>query len=60
MVAAWINAETGVGPAIASGSHRYKGNCADFPIAPINSMTAINVAVDSRTWFDAAMSRISA
>src|SRR5947209_6497576 len=25
IVAAWINAETGVGPAIASGSHTYRG-----------------------------------
>ena len=30
MVAAWIRAETGVGPSIASGSQTYSGNCADF------------------------------
>ena len=34
IVAAWINALTGVGPSIASGSHTCSGNCADFPIAP--------------------------
>ena len=34
MVAAWINAETGVGPSIASGSHTCSGNCADLPTAP--------------------------
>src|SRR5215510_11662135 len=37
MVAAWISAETGVGPSIASGSHVYSGICADFPVAPMNS-----------------------
>lgn len=36
IVAAWIRAETGVGPSIASGNHVCKPNCADFPIAPIN------------------------
>jgi len=37
IVAAWIKAETGVGPSIASGNHVCKPNCADFPIAPINN-----------------------
>jgi len=36
IVAACINAETGVGPSIASGSHMCKPSCADLPIAPIN------------------------
>ncbi len=36
IVAAWISALTGVGPAIASGSHTYSGICADFPVAPMN------------------------
>ena len=40
MVAAWIRAETGVGPAIASGSHTCSGNCADLPTAPPNSRIA--------------------
>ena len=30
MVAAWIRAETGVGPSIASGSQMYNGICARF------------------------------
>src|SRR5215469_622420 len=36
MVAAWISADTGVGPSIASGSQTYNGNCADLPQAPTN------------------------
>ena len=36
IVAAWINAETGVGPSIASGSQVCRKSCADLPIAPIN------------------------
>ena len=42
IVAAWISALTGVGPAMASGSHTYKGSCADFPIAPTKSSVPIN------------------
>jgi hypothetical protein len=34
MVAAWISADTGVGPAIASPSQLCSGNCADLPHAP--------------------------
>ena len=37
IVAAWISAETGVGPSIASGSQVCRPICADFPIAPTNS-----------------------
>src|SRR5439155_26325660 len=36
IVAAWISAETGVGPSIASGSQVWSPSCADFPIAPTN------------------------
>ena len=43
MVAAWINADTGVGPAIASGSQVYKGICALLPMAPINKNKVIAV-----------------
>ena len=46
MVAAWIRAETGVGPAIASGSHVYNGICALFPIAPTKSKIVISVNVE--------------
>ena len=46
MVAAWIRAETGVGPSIASGSHVCRKNCADLPIAPINSSTQARSSAD--------------
>jgi NADH-quinone oxidoreductase subunit L len=36
MVAAWIKADTGVGPSMASGSQVCNPNWADFPIAPKN------------------------
>src|SRR3546814_13924452 len=32
IVAAWISAETGVGPSIASGSQVWRPNCADLQI----------------------------
>jgi hypothetical protein len=34
IVAAWIRAETGVGPSMASGSQVWSGSCADFAKAP--------------------------
>ena len=43
MVAACINAETGVGPAIASGSQVNNGICALLPIAPTNNNNVIPV-----------------
>jgi len=36
MVAAWISADTGVGPSIASGSHVWRPTWADLPTAPTN------------------------
>ncbi len=45
IVAAWIRADTGVGPAMASGNQTNSGNCADLPMAPMNSSTAMAVAV---------------
>ena len=33
-VAAWIKADTGVGPSIASGNQPCNPNCADLPITP--------------------------
>jgi len=36
IVAAWIKAETGVGPSIASGNHVCNPICADLPTAPKN------------------------
>ncbi len=47
IVAAWIRAETGVGPSIAFASHVCSGNCADFPIAPIKSKIAAHVSTES-------------
>ena len=37
MVAAWMRAETGVGPSMASGSQVCSRNCADLPMAPMKS-----------------------
>ena len=48
IVAAWMSAETGVGPSIASGSQTCSGNCALLPIAPTNSSSAMAVTVDRR------------
>ena len=45
IVAAWMSADTGVGPAIASGSHTNRGSWALLPTAPTKSITAIAVAV---------------
>ena len=44
MVAAWISAETGVGPSMASGSQVCSRNCADFPMAPMNSSKQMSVS----------------
>src|SRR5438876_5080950 len=49
IVAAWISAETGVGPSIASGSQTCSGNCADFPAAPAKSPSANNVRSEEHT-----------
>ncbi len=44
IVAAWISADTGVGPAIASGSQTCSGICADLPVAPTNSSNPTRLA----------------
>ena len=49
IVAAWIRAETGVGPSIASGSQTWRGNWALLPQAPRNSSNAIPVNVPTAT-----------
>src|SRR6478672_6323739 len=46
MVAAWMRAETGVGPSIASGSQVCRGTCADLPIAPMKRQMQISVGID--------------
>src|ERR1700704_2175988 len=43
MVAAWINAEIGVGPSMESGSQICSGTCADLPMAPINRQMQVTV-----------------
>ena len=45
IVAAWISAETGVGPSMASGSQTYSGICADLPVAPMKSSSVIRDSV---------------
>src|SRR6185437_14357835 len=44
IVAAWMRADTGVGPAMASGSHTYSGICADLPQHPSSKNRVIAVA----------------
>ncbi len=48
MVAAWISAETGVGPSIASGSQVCRPSWADLPQAPMNRRMQIKVIVSTR------------
>src|ERR1044072_1336319 len=43
MVAACINADTGVGPSMASGNQICKGNMADLPAPPINTNTSAHL-----------------
>ena len=43
IVAAWMSAEVGVGPSIASSSQTWSGNCPDFPIGPMKSSRPITV-----------------
>ncbi len=50
MVAAWMSAETGVGPSMASGSQTYKGSWADLPQAPTNNKRAAAVRTGSPIW----------
>ena len=51
IVAAWIRAETGVGPAMASASQTCKGNCALLPRKPhiIKSPIAVE-AFEGSVW----------
>ena len=49
MVAAWMSAETGVGPSIASASHGYSGIWADLPTAPPNNSSPMATSEGSPT-----------
>ncbi len=44
MVAAWINAETGVGPSMASGNQLKSGIWALLPVAASNRASTVSVA----------------
>ena len=46
MVAAWIRAETGVGPSMASGNQMCNGNMADLPAPPIKISTIAQVMAE--------------
>ena len=52
MVAAWIRADAGVGPSMASMSQSWKGICADFPSTPMTrAVMATSVArLPSACW----------
>ncbi len=54
MVAAWIRAETGVGPSIASGSQTWSGNWALLPTAPQRISSAIAICQPCGTVSNAA------
>ncbi len=47
MVAAWIRAETGVGPSMASGSQVWSGSWADLAKAPTSSSRQMATTVPS-------------
>ena len=49
MVAAWMRAETGVGPSMASGSQLNSGICADLPEAASSRARTISVAVNEES-----------
>ena len=46
MVAAWINAETGVGPSMASGNQMCSGNMADLPAPPMNISAIAQLSIE--------------
>ena len=50
IVAAWMSADTGVGPAMASGSQVRSGICADLPVHPTKNNTPVKVrSVNTRS-----------
>ena len=66
MVAAWISADTGVGPSMASSSQVCSGNCADFPQAASRSSSPIAVItpceapeVSSETWSNEVVPKVT-
>ncbi len=58
IVAAWMRADTGVGPSIASGSQTWSGNWALLPIAPMktsNATTTSGIGFASPWWIRDSM-----
>src|ERR1035438_3298072 len=53
MVAAWINAEIGVGPSMESGSQMCRGTCADLPMASEDLQSIVVVGIVRRRHDDA-------
>ena len=49
MVAAWISADTGVGPSMASGSQVCRKNWALLPMAPMNSRKQA-ISISGKVW----------
>lgn len=60
MVAAWMRAETGVGPSIASPSQDCSGTWADLPHAASSSIRAMPVSVAPPPWCSSAAFRTGA
>ena len=52
IVAAWMSAEAGVGPSIASVSQSWNGICADLPSTPMTSAVSPKVTTGdgARSW----------
>ena len=50
IVAAWMRAQTGVGPSIASGSQVCSGTCADLANAPTVSSRQAATSVPALVW----------
>ncbi len=59
IVAAWIIAETGVGPSIASGSQTCSGNCALLPTVPMNSRMPSKPASESPSTPESVAARVA-
>ena len=60
IVAAWMSADTGVGPSMASGSQEWSGSWADFPVAPRKNARAMTVSVrGSVAWTSPTFSNTS-
>jgi len=59
IVAAWMSADTGVGPAMASGSHTCSGICPDFEMQPRKMSSVPSTIVEVESWPATAASIVS-